>query len=108
MKHSEKAKTNNPQIDINQIVEEAQKRMTKEIQHYNGVRLRNCTAWVYESENFYSLRSYNAIIACIDKRTKICYDFLRMVYGYTSTSSHHISKFWHDYGAIRVLRWYAV
>lgn len=108
MTHSQKAQRNNVQKDINAIVEEAQKRMNKEIQHYNGVRLRKCTAWVYESENFYSLRSYNTTVACIDKRTKICYDFLRMVYGFTSTSSQHISKFWHDYGAKKVLRWYSV
>lgn len=109
MTHSEKAKANNPQNDINQIVEEAQKRMSEEFRWQdNAQRLRHCSAYVYETTNFYVLRSYNTIIACIDKRTKFCYDFLRMVYGYTSTSCKHISKFWHDYGAVRVLRWYEV
>lgn len=109
MKHSEKAKTNNPQVTINKAVENACHRMDKEYRSKdNPKRLRSCSAYVYETDNFYVLRSYNTIIACIDKQTKICYDFLRLVYGYTSTSSQHISKFWHDYGANKVLRWYSV
>ena len=71
-------------------------------------RLRTCSAWVYQSENFRYLRSYNTIIACIDFRTGIGYDFLRLVYGYTSTSSQHISKFMHDYGAQNRITWYPV
>ena len=60
-------------------------------------RLLSCQAWVYESENYYFLRSYNTIVAFIDKETKTCFDILRYVYGYTATSAQHISKFWHDY-----------
>ena len=105
MKHSQKAIANNPQILINHQVEKAFEEMQKEIDHHYGKRLRNCQAWVYESENFYALRSYNTTVACIDKRTKICYDFLSLGYGYTTTSAQHIAKFCHDYGATKVLRW---
>lgn len=61
-------------------------------------RLRSCSAWVYETANYYILRSYSTIIACIDKRTDTLCDFLRLVYGYTATSAQHISKFSKDYG----------
>lgn len=64
-----------------------------------GRRLRSCQAEVYTSEHFYILRSYNTIIACIDRRTDTLYDFLRKVYGYTATSAQHVSKFSKDYGA---------
>ena len=37
-------------------------------------------------------------MAAIDVRTDTLYDFLRYVYGYTSTSAQHISKFSKDYG----------
>lgn len=72
-----------------------------EIYGYKGlpIRLRYCTAEVYETANLYVLRSYNTIIAAIDKRTDTLYDFLRYVYGFTSTSAQHIAKFRHDYGA---------
>ena len=61
-------------------------------------RLRNCTAWVAETENYIWLRSYNTIVAFIVKSTDTLYDILRYVYGYTSTSAQHIAKFRHDYG----------
>ena len=47
---------------------------------------------------YYVLRSYRTIVAAIDVRTDTLYDFLRCVYGYTSTSAQHISKFSKDYG----------
>ena len=66
----------------------------------NGVqslsRLRTCNACVLASGNYYLLQSYNTIIAAADADGNL-YDFLRYVYGYTSTSAHHIAKFWHDY-----------
>ena len=37
-------------------------------------------------------------MAAIDVRTDTLYDFLRYVYGYTSTSAQHIAKFDKDYG----------
>lgn len=64
-----------------------------------GVRLRNCSAVVYTTSNYYVLKSYRTVIACIDRRTDTCYDFLRKVYGYTRTSGQHIAKFRKDYGA---------
>lgn len=60
-------------------------------------RLRSCTAWVYETENYYLLKSYNTFIASVNKEDGKLFDALRMVYGFTSTSAQHVSKFWHDY-----------
>ena len=67
-----------------------------------GVKLRSCNAIVYETKNFFVLRSYKTIVAFIDKMTGQKFDVLRYVYGYTSTSCQHINKFFHDYGDFRV------
>lgn len=64
----------------------------------NGKRLRTCQAYVYETPSFYVLRSYNTLVAIIEKKTDTLYDFLRYVYGYTNTSAQHIRKFDKDYG----------
>ena len=61
-------------------------------------RLRHCTAWVYETDNYYILRSYNTYIAAIEKFSGWCGDVLRKVYGYTATSAQHVAKFVSDYG----------
>ena len=61
-------------------------------------RLRSCTAWVYETSEYYVLQSYGTVVACILKSNDTCFDFLRYVYGYTPTSAQHIAKFRHDYG----------
>lgn len=61
-------------------------------------RLRTCNARVYETANWYILESYNTLVACIGKSNDCGFDFLRYVYGYTSTSAQHISKFFKDYG----------
>lgn len=61
-------------------------------------RLRSCSAWVYETDNFYLLKSYNTFVACIAKKNNSCYDVLRKVCGYTHTSAQHIAKFIYDYG----------
>lgn len=71
---------------------------------YNYKRLRSCTAWVFETENFYVLKSYDTFIATIDKRSNVCVDVLRNVYGYTSTSAQHIVKFFSDY-AFSIGKW---
>ena len=76
-------------------------------------QLRTCIAWVYRTEEYYILRSYNTCIACIHIPTDTCYDVLRHEYGYTATSAQHIAKFRHDYGAgkwgcERQLTWRAV
>lgn len=60
-------------------------------------RLRSCQAYVIETEHYYILRSYRTFVAVIAKVTDVLYDFLRWVYGYTSTSAQHISKFEKDY-----------
>ena len=60
-------------------------------------RLRSCSAVVISTKSYYLLKSYNTIIAGIDKETDTLYDFLRYVYGYTATSAQHISKFEKDY-----------
>ena len=78
------------------------------INNYTGnfKRLRSCSAEVapvIDAETgellYYVLRSYNTIVAAIDVRTDTLYDFLRYVYGYTSTSAQHIAKFDKDYGS---------
>lgn len=73
---------------------------------YDCKRLRNCTAWVYATDEYFILRSYNTIIAAIHRNSGIGYDFLRYVYGYTATSAQHISKFFNDYNAVQRLRYY--
>ena len=67
--------------------------------------LRSCSAEVapaIDNETgevlYYVLRSYRTIVAIIDIKTDTLYDFLRYVYGYTSTSAQHIAKFDKDYG----------
>lgn len=71
--------------------------------------LRSCSAEVAHIGTIRVLRSYSTIIAAYDLTTNTLYDFLRYVYGYTSTSAQHISKFAHDYGhSPRILRYYPV
>lgn len=60
-------------------------------------KFRSCQATVIETENYYLLRSYDTIVAAVWKVNGQCYDVLRAVYGYTSTSSQHIRKFFSDY-----------
>ena len=67
--------------------------------------LRSCSArvnYVTDSETgevlYAVLTSYSTVIAIIDYATDTLYDFLRYVYGYTSTSAQHIAKFSRDYG----------
>lgn len=86
---------------VNATVEVMYDRMYEEIKtgNYHRLgRLRTCQAWVIETENYYVLQSYNTLVALIPIGTAVCYDFLRMVYGFTSTSAQHISKFKQDYG----------
>lgn len=89
------------QIQANKEVLEAIDRYNEEMKHCTigkGNRLRSCQAYVYETPSFYVLRSYNTIVAIIEKSTDTCYDFLRKVYGFTHTSAQHIRKFEKDYG----------
>ena len=90
------------QIKINSFVEEVWNQAISEF--YNEydtvepVRLRSCKACVFETSHYYFLQSYNTFVACIDKEQDTLVDVLRLVYGYTSTSAQHISKFDQDYG----------
>ena len=89
------------QIKINKICDDvfnASLRELRRTSYANMVRLRTCQAWVYETEHYYVLRSYNTFIACISKITGNLYDNLRREYGYTATSSQHVNKFNKDYG----------
>lgn len=83
---------------INEQIVNAYDIAIQQIDHKSGTRLRNCTAWVYETDDYYFLRSYNTIVAFICKNTDTLYDVLRYVYGFTRTSAQHIAKFRHDYG----------
>lgn len=89
------------QIENNKEVMMVVDRFNEELNYCSisvGKRLRSCQAYVYETPSFYVLRSYNTVVAIIEKKTDTCYDFLRGVYGYTNTSAQHISKFDKDYG----------
>ena len=70
-------------------------------------RFRTCSASLYETTDYICLMSYNTIVAAVDKNTGIGYDFLRKVYGYTSTSSQHISKFFKEYASYYI-RYYPI
>lgn len=95
------------QLAMNEWVENAYEYMQDEMKEYYPSylwkKLRSCQADVLETKNFYVLRSYNTIVACIRKDCLQSYDFLRMVFGYTATSAQHISKFFKDYGDSRIM-----
>lgn len=92
------------QIADNAIVEQYIDELNAEIS-VDGLqyweRLRSCSAHVYRTTHFIILRSYNTIVAAVYQATPtaapVFIDFLRCVYGYTSTSAQHIAKFRHDY-----------
>lgn len=68
-------------------------------------RLRTCQAYVYETDSYYILKSYATVVAFIRKDDCECFDILRKVYGYTSTSAQHIAKFRNDYHAVNTQTW---
>lgn len=96
--------TKKEQIADNAIIEQYIDELNAEISA-DGLlyweRLRSCQAKVYTTTHFTVLRSYNTIVAAVYHRTPeatpVFIDFLRLVYGYTSTSAQHIAKFKHDY-----------
>lgn len=55
-------------------------------------RLYSCNAEIWECEGMLVLVSYGTPIAVYTDEWSL-YDCLRVVYGYTATSSQHISKF---------------
>lgn len=98
--------------EMQQIINaECKKHYEKALGQYNsecfgsiGTRLRYCKAEVFETSGYYILKSYNTIIAVIEKKSGRCYDVLRYVYGYTTTSAQHIAKFDTDYGGFNMCR----
>ena len=89
----------NEQKIVNDIVSNEKARAELELVNFcNVTRLRSCQAYVYETEHYYWLKSYDTFSAFIDKTTDTCYDILRMVHAYSSTSAQHIAKFRYDYG----------
>lgn len=90
------------QLKINSFVEkvwyQAISELHDEYSTVEPVRLRSCQARVFETAHYYFLQSYDTLVACIDKEQDTLVDVLRGVYGYTSTSAQHISKFNQDYG----------
>ena len=83
------------------------KKVEYELEHYNEItekweikyvgRLRHCHANVYETYFYYVLRSYNTVVAVINKADMALYDFSRYVYGYTANTAQHIAKFANEY-----------
>lgn len=109
------------QIAINeQVITAIEKFNASHCYYGNSYKLRNCSASVADAIDretgeilYHVLTSYNTVVAIIDVQTDTLVDFLRYVYGYTSTSAQHISKFAQDYGAsmwgcANTLRYYPV
>lgn len=93
--------TKKEQLEINEKVDEICEEIYNLGMHERAgewKRLRTCSAYVCKLGRFYILKSYRTIVAAIDTSDDTCYDFLRKVYGFTSTSAQHIAKFRHDYG----------
>lgn len=86
--------------------DDALKEYEQQWPYLNSCRSRTCSATIFETENYYLLMSYATIIACIDKYSGTCYDYLRYVYGYTNTSAQHIRKFMNEYNSFQKLTWH--
>lgn len=88
------------QLMVNEEVKEVYNDLLSCIDHFGSKKigkLRSCNAVVYETYGYIYLESYGTKVACIGNADNICYDFLRLVYGYTATSAQHISKFCADF-----------
>lgn len=92
--------TRREQLIINDYCERELAIVAAELSHILSVkRFRRCNAYVYETENYYILKSYSSFVAFLRKADCECFDILRNVYGYTATSAQHIAKFKNDYHA---------
>lgn len=60
-------------------------------------QLRSCSADFIRIGHYFILRSYATVIAVYDTQNDTLYDFLRYVYGYTTTSAQHITKFYNEF-----------
>lgn len=67
-------------------------------------RLDYCKAWTYQTRGYSFLVSYETIVAFVDDNYNM-YDVLRLVYGYTSTSAKHISKFRNKFSHVSDHTW---
>ena len=64
-----------------------------------------CTANVCDTSSYFLLRSYNTIVAVIEKSSGNCYEILLVAHGYTATIAQHIAKFSNDYGNGKRYTW---
>ena len=86
------------QLKINNLCMDAYNAALDDLKHLEKIkRLRSCSAVVVTTENYYILKSYNTVVAVIDRKSDTLYDVLRIVYGFTRTSAQHIAKFNQDY-----------
>lgn len=102
--------------EVNKVAEEWNRIIQSAIcgKHMCGCKkLRNCSAvvreYVVDIDRFsnlddkerilhvYVLQSYETDVAYIIENFNVGIDVLRLVYGYTNTSSQHIRKFFDDY-----------
>lgn len=94
----------------NEIVEaklkEAKELLNNSNWWHENERLYHCSAVTFRIDNLIFLNSYHTIIACIDLNSETCYDWLRLVYGYTNTSAQHIRKFMKKYGIVTKKTWH--
>lgn len=75
--------------------------------NYDEIRLHHCSAYVYETEDYYVLRSYSIIVAFIVKKNGDFINFFRYVCANDlkskeykgATTTQHIRKFCRDYQA---------
>ena len=93
----------------NQLVEDAYDKAPKiwikvcrELGYFE--RLDYCQAWVYKTNGYTYLISYNTIVAFIDDNGNM-FDVLRLVYGYTTTSAKHISRFRNKFNHVYEHTW---
>lgn len=70
-------------------------------------RLNYCQAETYQTRGYSFLISYKTIVAFIDDNGNM-FDVLRLVYGYTTTSAKHISKFRNKFRHVSEHTWRVV
>lgn len=98
--------TRREQLIINDYCEREIRIVSGELGKVLSVRrLHKCQAYVYETTSYYLLKSYSSFVAFIRKSDGECFDILRNVYGYSSTSAQHIAKFTNDYHAVGKQTW---
>ena len=108
----------NQQIEINTYVEknvnDINSLLLTRFHRINWKRLYSCSAEMgIVTGDWVILRSYYTIVAAYNIHTGELFDFLRLVYGYTSTSAKHIAKFrnycrYEFRNEPTIYRWYAV